>query len=163
MDTCEFTRRKLSAYLDGELPEAHAAEVRAHLALCDACAAYHDNLLAVDSLLDDVAAIPVDDRFTRDVLARLRTRRAQPVWIRLSRALASPLPRWAVAAVLIIAIGLGSGLALVAQPGAGLPTTADQAPIISRQFGLDVFDDLPGDTIGGAYLQVVGAVGGDRS
>ena len=79
MDACGFTRRKLSAYLDGELPETLAAQVRAHLARCEACAAHYDDLLGVDHLLDEVGAGEVDDGFTRAVLARLKARRSEPV------------------------------------------------------------------------------------
>ena len=83
--------------------------------------------------------------------------------MRLSRALSRPLPRWAVAAVLIIAIGLGSGLALVTGPGSDVAPITDQAFVVSRQFGLDVFDDLSGEMIGGAYVKITGQGDGDGS
>lgn len=163
MDTCKSTRQQLSAYLDGELPAVVAADVRAHLARCEACAAHYDDLLGVDHLLDEVGAGEVDDGFTQAVLERLKARRSEPTRVRLARGLSRPFPRWAVAAVLIVAVGLGSGLALVTDPGFDAAPMTDGSQVMSRQFGLDVFSDLPGDTIGGAYVKIAGQGDGDGS
>jgi hypothetical protein len=90
-------RERLSAYLDGELPERERAEVAAHLAACAACSAFLAGLRAAD---EAAAALPVEapdgyfDDFARRVAQRLdaaRTRRL-PAWT------------WAAAAALLLAV-----------------------------------------------------------
>ncbi len=43
--TCDRTRARLSAFVDGELPPGEAAEVREHLASCPSCRAEEAELL----------------------------------------------------------------------------------------------------------------------
>jgi anti-sigma factor RsiW len=163
MDTCSITKQRISAHLDGELPDTLSVEVSAHLARCPACAAYRDELIALDRLLDDAPAIVVDDTFTAGVLARVREREGRHGRADAGRGLWVALPRWAVAAIIIFAISVGSGLALLNGPDIGPPPAVADSAVVSSQFGLDAFDALSGDTIVGAYLQVTGSGGGDGS
>jgi anti-sigma factor RsiW len=95
--TTAHSSERLSAYLDGELPPAEAAELEAHLRECAACAQALDEMLAVDS---SARALAVDapegyfDAFPGRVRARLRARRRWklPVWT------------WAAAAALLLAV-----------------------------------------------------------
>lgn len=161
MDTCDEVRKHLSAYLDGELPDMPAATVKAHLKECKSCATYRDELLSVGQLLDLVAPAPVADDFTTRVVAHVREK--EPARVRLARLLGRPLPRLAVAAVLILAIGLGSGLALM---GGAVPSPAPEDVLqtgVALEFGLEAFEPLPVDTVGGAYMELAWPGGGDGS
>ena len=96
-------RERLSAWLDGELPPAERAEVEAHLAACEECAALLANLEAVDDLARELPAeAPTGyfETFPERVRARVETatggrpgaRWRPPVWT------------WAAAAVLLLAV-----------------------------------------------------------
>jgi anti-sigma factor RsiW len=160
MTRCRAVRKQISAYVDGELPEARAVEVRAHLSRCDECAEYHDDLLALSGLLDLPATVQADEAFTADVLARVHAREGGSTLTRLRRAVWRPMPGWAAAAAVALAIGLGSGLAWMSGPD---PTPAPQmadAGVVSQEFGLDAFQPLAEDSVGGAYMQVAWPQGG---
>ncbi len=161
MDNCKFTRRKLSAHIDGELPPSLAAEVDAHLARCPSCSAYRAELAAISGLLDEAATAPAADGFTAAVIARLKARKTEPMPLRLARRLLEPLPRWAVAAVLLVAIALGSGAAWITGPMPGAAPEGTAYTDAVQQLGLDVFDLLPAETVGGAYLRIAGSHGGE--
>jgi len=154
MTTCRAVRQQISAYIDGELPEARAVEVRAHLSRCDECSKYHDDLIALSRLLDAPATVRADEGFTTSVLDRVHERGDESALDRLRRAVWRPMPGWAVAAAVALAIGLGSGLAWISAPNlAPGPQIAD-AGVVSQEFGLDAFQPLAADSVGGAYMQV---------
>ncbi len=161
MMTCRVVRQQISAYLDGELPEARAAHMRAHLARCTNCAAHRDELAAVGGLLDAISEVSPGDDFATGVLARVREREAESALARLGRAVWRPLPGWAVAAAFVAAITVGSGLAWLAVPGPEPALRVADRSAISRQFGLEAFEGLPEDSVGGAYVQVAWPQGGD--
>jgi anti-sigma factor RsiW len=84
----------LTALLDGALPAERAAEVRAHLRGCAACAAEARRLEGAVALLGALPPAPEPSPFFATRLeARLREERARPAgWLaRLAR------PRWRVA------------------------------------------------------------------
>ena len=71
MASCQ-NERKLSAYHDGELPAAEAAELERHLARCDTCAAELRKLRAMSRLLSsavEVQQVPAEamDRWRRSL------------------------------------------------------------------------------------------------
>ncbi len=144
----------MSAYIDGELPEARTVAVRAHLSSCDECAQYHDGLVALGGFLDVPTTVQTGDDFIADVLARVQEREDESALARLRRAVWRPMPGWAAAAAIALAVALGSGLAWVSGPD---PTPAPQmadAGVVSQEFGLDAFKPLTEDTVGGAYVQI---------
>ncbi len=62
MASCE-NQRRISAYHDGELPPAEAAELERHLVRCDACAEELRKLCAMSHLLSsaiDVRQVPAE-------------------------------------------------------------------------------------------------------
>jgi anti-sigma factor RsiW len=152
MATCKAVRELMSAYIDGELPESLATEVRSHLSHCAACAEYRDDLTALGGLLEVPATVRAGDDFTANVLARVREREDESALSRLRRAVWRPMPGWAAAAAIALAVTFGSGLARLTTPSTP-PQIADTGAI-SREFGLDAFEPLSEDSIGGAYVQV---------
>jgi anti-sigma factor RsiW len=90
--SCVATRRRLSAFLDGELPVAGQVAVDGHLRRCRSCA---DELAAMrgvgDMLRARAAAAAVNcasdlDDFETDILSRLAAEREESVSAQVSRA-----------------------------------------------------------------------------
>ncbi|MFP4250423.1 MAG: anti-sigma factor family protein [Armatimonadota bacterium] len=154
MATCKAVRQLMSAYIDRELPRPQAAEVRSHLAGCVECAEYHDDLQALDGLLDAAPSAGAHEGFAAEVLARVREREDESALTRLRRAVWRPMSGWAAAAAIALAIALGSGLAWVSAPDPAPPPRVADAGAVAETFGLDVFRPLAEDTVGGAYVQV---------
>lgn len=162
MTTCKKVRDSMSAYVDGELPEARAAEVLAHLSGCGECAQYRDDLMALGGLLDAPARVRAGDDFTADVLSRVRERENESALAHLRRAVWRPMPGWAAAAAIALAVALGSGLAWMSAPEPAPPPQVADAGAVAEQFGLDAFRPLTEDTAGGAYVQVAWPQDGER-
>ena len=92
---------RLAAYLDGALPGAELAAMRAHLLACPACAAQLARLRADAPRIERALASPAPD-VRAAVRARLRTRPAR--WIAPALGMAAGL-----AALLLFALLLGAG------------------------------------------------------
>jgi anti-sigma factor RsiW len=88
---------RLSAFLDGELPARERAEVEAHLAGCESCAAFVAQLKAVD---EAARSLPTEapDGYCDRLPARVRAR------IQERRKVGGSLPAWAWAAALLLAV-----------------------------------------------------------
>jgi anti-sigma factor RsiW len=72
---CEQIQLNLLAYLDGELGDAERAEIEAHVATCDACAAELARLQALQADLWDAVPVGLDQlRLPDDAGARIRAR-----------------------------------------------------------------------------------------
>ena len=154
MTTCKTVRDNISAYIDGELAEGRAAEVRTHLARCSECAEHRDDLMALGGLLDLPATVQADEAFTADVLSRVRERENATALARLARAVWRPMPGWAAAAAIALAVALGLGLAWVSAPDPAPPPRVADAGAVAEEFGLDAFRPLTDGSVGGAYVQV---------
>jgi anti-sigma factor RsiW len=79
---CAITKRMLSVYLDGELPEGENKRVEGHLTGCPSCRESLERMRAVWSLVD----VPVPEAplyLTTRVIARLngRTRLSPAAWV----------------------------------------------------------------------------------
>jgi anti-sigma factor RsiW len=105
----EELRSQLGAFVLGALAPAEEAEVRAHLAVCDECAA---EARALRPVVDALAwsAEPIDPpAAVRDrILSSITAPAAGPVARPVSVARPSVLPWLAAAASLVLAIGLGA-------------------------------------------------------
>ncbi len=97
--TCRDQERRLSLYVEGDLPDHDAVGLEAHLEECGSCRSFLGELRASQSTLKELAAEPLDE----DALAavRMRVRSASRERPRRPRAALY----WAVAASLIAAIG----------------------------------------------------------
>lgn len=105
MDPKSHVDHLLSAFMDGELPDAQAQAVREHLTHCDACQQQLAALTAADELVRDVDAIEPSAGFERtfwNKVAEMETRQANRWWTRLN------LTTWRPA----LAMGLVAGIAM---------------------------------------------------
>ena len=66
---CREFVQLISDYLDGSLPESERRRFDAHLAECDGCAGYLDDVARVIGSLNE-ATLPAPDPHTRDSLLR---------------------------------------------------------------------------------------------
>ena len=72
MEPCEKLSALLDAFIDGELPEAEANQVRRHLAECENCRAYVADAFAMRDALEDLADIQVPEGFSQTVMDAVR-------------------------------------------------------------------------------------------
>jgi len=69
---CRNIHRKLSAYMDAELPENPAREVRMHLEECPRCRRAYQMLVALNNHVERSPSPPVPtEDFTRSVMKRI--------------------------------------------------------------------------------------------
>jgi len=126
---CPEAQEQMSAWLDGELPEAAGAALAAHLEGCETCRRELLQLRALDAALDNLAA-PVPPGLAEKVAARLRRPPRRQGWQSV-----------ALAACLVLGIALGGGLARsfhgIAAAGNGTETAS-----------LEDFHDFPQGSLG---------------
>lgn len=72
MRTCPEYEARISALIDGCLPEADRAELTAHLAACPACQAYFDDQIAIHDALMSLEDVPAPADLSERVMARVR-------------------------------------------------------------------------------------------
>ncbi len=114
---------RLSAWLDDELPPAERAEVEAHLAACEECAALLADLEAVDDLARELPA-EAPARYFETFPERVRARVESTTRARSRAGGRLPVWTWAAAAVLLLAIVTPLTLDRL-DHGGGTPTRQD--------------------------------------
>jgi anti-sigma factor (TIGR02949 family) len=135
-ERCQPTRDALSAYVDGELPPADAEAIADHLTSCAQCSAEYHAVLATVALVRSQLT-----RYSAPDVLRARIRSSLLTTPPASQVDAGDVPRpttrfaprtrWsrvaALAAMIIVAVGLGSGVTLLASGrGRADPTIAAQ-------------------------------------
>jgi hypothetical protein len=143
MTTCDKTRPRLTAYLDGELADDHGSAVRGHLRECAACrqvareeAALRDGLRLLPPVDPPVSLwAGVQARLAAEEVADARTprwRRTAARWARWARARWTPsMPQLAVAsAVAAAAISLLTLRSHRADEPAGPPVALRDPPAL---------------------------------
>jgi anti-sigma factor RsiW len=130
---CSEVQENLSAWMDGEVPEGLRQRLADHLAGCPACQA---ELVALERL--DAA------------LAGLEVPVPQGLAAKVSRQLPRPASPWvqslALAVCLALGIFLGSSLT-----GTLYPWPATTNGVTNDVATLDVFQDSPQGSVGGAF------------
>ena len=74
--TCREIVELVTDYLEGEVDTATAAEIEAHLALCEACTVYLDQMRATIDLLGHVPEESLSDAAKNDLMSAFRDFRA---------------------------------------------------------------------------------------
>jgi anti-sigma factor RsiW len=127
---CQEAQEHLSAWLDGELPEAMGAALTAHVEKCATCRREWLRLRALDAALDNLEA-PVPPGLAERVAARVRRPQRRQGW-----------QSAALAACLILGIALGGGLARSFHVRAAATGNGTEAA------SLEVFHDFPRGSLG---------------
>ena len=140
--TCDFDR--IDALCAGELPESERASVLAHMEHCPACRAYHEAMTGLEG--EETAP----DGFTAKVMDIVRTTPQQK--IRRRTAAWRSFAAVAACAVLVVGLGLGSGLLRAAESA---PEAAnDSEPGMTRDLEGDFAQYTGGDDTGDLSLTV---------
>ena len=127
---CQALQAQLSAWLDGELPEAAGAVLNAHLASCEACRREWRRLQALDAALGNLAA-PAPPGLAEKVAIRLRRPRRRSGW-----------QAAALAACLVLGIALGGAMGRTFYGGAAVSEAGAEVA------SLEVFHDFPQGSLG---------------
>lgn len=146
---CFLVRRRLSAYIDGELRPRAAGKLESHLSGCPRCAAEHERMSEIHRWFAAAQRFSAPPGFPAAVMAKARTRperafRPAPL-----------LARFAAAAAVVLAIAAGavSGGVLTGSLG---PHRSSEGATVMASLSLDAFEAYPPGSLGSGYLLVTG-------
>lgn len=122
-DPCQDIRPDLVAFLDNELDPAGRERVEAHVASCADCAREVSFFQRTWELLDEYQGVEASPDFLHRLVARIGGDSAAPEGARVGW-FAYWLPRLAVAAALLVMVGLGRMAWLRMQPEPAAPQLA---------------------------------------
>ena len=135
---CQKVRKMISPYIDEELTSREREEVGLHLKGCQECRKEMENILTLHQLFASAERFEAPNGFATRVAAGIREEEARG-------------DVWAFACVVLI-VGIISGSLLTG----GERTTFRNADV-QTTFSLDVFEPTPPDSVGGAYVRLMGA------
>ncbi|TKJ37124.1 MAG: hypothetical protein CEE38_09505 [Planctomycetes bacterium B3_Pla] len=142
MMTCEKYKNLIEKYIEGTISEEHLAELKTHKETCESCRdEFKRCVLMQDVIKDALSSRTPAERAGTSVVARLSAEPPRAVNPVGSGAVLSLGRQAAVAASIILAIGLFLGFAL-GRAGTGTPT----APALKKQVSISV-DDLEGTVL----------------
>jgi len=161
---CRTARRRLNAYLDGELLAAERSRMEEHLDHCEGCRAALERLRGVaDALAAASAPPPVPEGFHWRLMARAAQNseqsRRRPVVVRLWSSF-SPAMRLAAAAMLVLGIGLGGLIGWDLSRATAKPPQGVAASDPNAVYGFDYLSEAPGGSLADAYLTLASAANG---
>ena len=148
---CQKVKRKLSAFLDGELSEKKASRIAEHLSGCQHCQQEAASLSSVWKRLEEMGEVDPSPYFWTRLNARIA--QVEERRFSLGKILGilnrSLLPATAVVALVV---GLWIGGALYDVHWVDKPDLWEQA---TASLYLDALDDFPAQSIGLAYTELV--------
>ena len=145
---CKRTRKRLNAYLDGELKPRRANAVREHLSTCPRCEAELDELRRLNEALGALPGMDAPLGFARRVRLAAESRSAGARLVVLDRL----RPALAHAAlVLVVLAGLWSGLAIGQATSGGAPA-AEQTVASDLDLPMDLLSAAPAGSLADVYL-----------
>jgi len=156
---CKKTLERLSAYLDGELPQAGAAAVREHLQECPRCAARLDELRSLGRALEALEGAAVPPDFAARVRQAAEARREPIVLSGYRRVQALQRTLMRVAAVFMAVAGLWVGMSAggaVSARGGQIPAGVETAQESEFDLQLASLSAAPPGSVAEAYLAFVG-------
>jgi len=140
---CRATRRRLPAYLGGELAPARVAGVRAHLERCPACRAEHHRFEQALGALRRAAQVPVTEcdpePIWRAIRGKLPGRDLSRPVPGVSRLWHRPVPAPLAAGIVALVAAVGVTLAILLWPFAAPP----DRPTIPEPGGPLIADAIP--------------------
>ncbi|MBL7073839.1 zf-HC2 domain-containing protein [candidate division KSB1 bacterium] len=148
---CRFIKKRLSAYLDGELPEEEGKRISDHLKFCPRCAAEVQELQGVWDLLGTWERVEPTPFLWEKVRKRVAEKPSPvPFWEGLIDRYVVPA---AVTAVLIVGLVIGIHF------GNRLYSTAFESRVLESPevefvnvLGLGTLDDIPEGSLGETLL-----------
>src|SRR5271157_614687 len=151
---CSQITKMISRYVDDDLGPEEKRLFELHIQDCSGCRHELEEVRAVHELFASAERFPAPYGFTTRVMANLEAK--EPSWLwQLFTLRPFFLRAVEVAfALIIMIIGVFSGNLLVADRTSG--RQAVQATV-QESFSLDLFQATPPDSVGGAYVRLMGA------
>ena len=151
---CKTVRKKLNAYLDGELPAGVAVRVEEHVRGCPLCAEELAGLRRLGGVMDAAPRAETPEAFALSVLrAAARRARARESKIIPIRWLSPPLlARAAAVLALVFGVAVGglmSGSVMGTRNSQMLASSERSAPDLS----MDLLSAVPPDSMTETYLE----------
>jgi anti-sigma factor RsiW len=145
---CSKVKVRMKAYLDRELPDTEAQALQVHIQNCPLCATEAERISKVWNMLGALPEQQTVPDLIPGTLARIRAQQKEPVWDKITRWL-SPVTGPAIAATaLAVGIYIGTGIGFSLSQSYITPATSED-PLY-----LEVFNDVPPQSIGDAYLSI---------
>ncbi len=148
---CQKVKRKLSAFLDGELSEKKASRIAEHLSGCQNCQQEVAFLSSLWERLEEMREVDPSPYFWTRLNARITQAEERSFSLDRVRGILDRLlvPATAIAALVV---GLWIGGALYEVHWEDKPNLWEQA---TASLYLDALDDFPAQSIGLAYTELV--------
>ena len=151
---CSQIEKMISRYIDNELDSEEKESFALHVQDCSGCRKELEDVRAVHELFASAERFPAPYGFTTRVMANLEAK--EPSWLWQLFTLRPFFLRTVEVAfaLVIMIIGVFSGNLLVADRTSERQTV--QATV-QKSFSLDLFQATPPDSVGGAYVRLMGA------
>ena len=151
---CSQIEKMISRYIDNELDSEEKESFALHVQDCSGCRKELEEVQAVHELFASAERFPAPHGFTTRIMANLEAK--EPSWLwQLFTLRPFALRAVEVAfALIIMIIGVFSGNLLVAD------RTSEKQVVqatVQESFSLDLFQAAPPDSVGGAYVRLMGA------
>lgn len=146
---CFSVRKRLSPYVDGELPAREARKLESHLAGCQRCTADYEKMLGAHALFAGAPRFSAPQGFPAAVMEKIEARSAKafslvPLFVRFAGVAAVGL---AIAAGAVSSDVLMSSLVSHHSP---------EGETVMASLSLDAFEASPPGSLGHGYLSLTG-------
>lgn len=97
---------QFTEYHDNTLAEEIRTQVNSHLSICETCQKTFDELISLIQTMNKLPSLKTSSNFTSDLMQRINTSDAESAWHRVIGSTYFKVASYAVAAGLIVALGL---------------------------------------------------------
>lgn len=152
---CRETRRKLSAYQDGELADSQRAQVEQHLKQCSACSMVFQQMNQLWDIMENVETIESAPYFWTRLAQRLHERSKPKVaW----RPFFAPVQKvsFSLLVICLLVLGFAIGMFLghnIYHQSQLTSAAADQE--LDQVFPMNSFEDFPEQSMAQAYVTMI--------
>ncbi len=146
---CFSVRKRLSPYVDGELPAREARKLESHLSGCKRCIADYEEMAGVHRLFAGAQRFSAPQGFSAAVMEKVEARSTKTF------SLVPLLVRFAAVAAVVLAIAAGavSGDVLTSSL---IPHRGTERETVMASLSLDAFEASPPGSLGHGYLSLTG-------
>ena len=157
MITCEQCKELIEQYLDGVIGDAQLVELKEHTQTCDGCGEEFERYSLMENVIKDAFSSETSVEEARDgILKRVSEEDGPQMRARRMKLMSLGRRRSAVAAAVLLAVGLTMGFGLGRMDSVGDVTLAEIVPVqvselegtvLVRHSGMETWDVLEGGSI----------------